>query len=60
MEINTDVRRDISTVQETRPKPGIIALDRLFRLSDKKEQLATCDRQAQELIDQILDMAENG
>lgn len=60
MEINTDVRRVMSTVQETRPKPDTSALDTLFRQTNKNEELAACDRQAQELIDQILDMAEDG
>lgn len=60
MEISTDIRRDMSTVQETRPKPDTSAFDTLFRQTDKNEELAACDRQAQELIDQILDMAENG
>ena len=47
-------------VQETRPKPDTSALDTLFRQTNKNEELAACDRQAQELIDQILDMAEDG
>lgn len=60
MEISTDVRRDMSTIQETRPKPDTSSFDTLFRKTDKNEGLAACDRQAQELIVQILDMVENG
>lgn len=60
MDINTDVRRDISTVQETRPKPDNSAFDTLFRQTDKNEELAACDRHAQELINQVLDVVVNG
>ena len=60
MEISTDVRRDMSTIRETRPKPDTSSFDTLFIQTDKNEELAACDRQAQELIDQILDMVENG
>ena len=60
MVINTDVRRDISTVQVTRPKPDTSTPDTLFSRTDKNEELAAYDRQAQELIDQILDLLEDG
>lgn len=60
MEINTAGKSDMAMVQETRPKPDTSALDTLFRQTNKNEELAACDRQAQELIDQILDMAEDG
>lgn len=60
MEINTDVRRDLSAVRETEPKTVISAHNSLFRQTDKNKALAACDRQAQELVEQILDMAEAG
>jgi hypothetical protein len=60
MEIITDIKREMSTVQETRPKPNTSILDTLFSQTDKNEELAACDRQAQELVDQIFDRLEDG
>ena len=60
MEINTDVRRVMSTVQETRPKPDTSALDTLFRQTNKNEELAAHDQLAQDLIEKLLDLFEDG
>ena len=60
MEILTDTKGDMSTVQEAGPKADTSVFDTLFRQTEKNKELAACDRQAQELVEQILDMVEAG
>ena len=60
MEILTDTNRDLSKVRVASPEIKNRALDALLCQPEVNTELTAQDRQAQELIEQLLDLFEDG
>ena len=60
MEVKSYTRRDISKVLEVVSMPDKRANDGMLRQVEKKKRLAECDRQAQKLVEKILDIFAGG